>query len=196
MERRCPDNKLIGLGILRGWKWFVNTRGWANVVRSQVDCVYGLVYEISPSDEEKLDKYECVHEGIYTRETVEIELQSTDKEVVGCSIYIDDNMKEDWEAGDDYIYRMNMGINDAKAIGLPEWYIEDYMRRFIPVPKEKAAEPEEEAKPEEGAEREEAKHDEKAEHEKPEHEKPEHDEEPKHDEEALHHAATDVKPEL
>ena len=70
MNRRCPDNKLVGLGSLRGWKWIIDTRGYANVVRSPEDLVYGLVYELSPTDEAKLDGVEST----YAKYTLDIKL--------------------------------------------------------------------------------------------------------------------------
>ena len=135
MARRCPESKFIGLGRLRGWKWFINTRRYANVVRSPKDLVYGLVYEISTSDEVSLDRSEGVPRD-YTKETMEIELQlagNGEKSVVRCLVYIDERRVEEGEPWEEYVHRMNMGINDATARGLPRWYVDKYMRRFIPA---------------------------------------------------------------
>jgi len=135
MARRCPESKFVGLGILRGWKWFINTRRYANVIRSPEDLVYGLVYEMSPSDEASLDRSEGVPRA-YTKETMEIELQLADggeKSVVKCLVYIDERRVEEGEPWEEYVHRMNMGINDATARGLPRWYVDKYMRRSIPA---------------------------------------------------------------
>ena len=135
MARRCPESKFLGLGILRGWKWFINNRRYANVVRSPDDLVYGLVYEISPSDEASLDRSEGVPEA-YTKESMGIELQSADngrKVVAQCLVYIDERRVKQGEPWEEYVHRMNMGINDAVAKGLPEWYVEKYMRGSIPA---------------------------------------------------------------
>ena len=135
MARRCPESKFIGLGILQGWKWFINNRRYANVVRSPQDLVYGLVYEISPSDEASLDRSEGVPRA-YTKESMGIELRLAEngKEVVAqCLVYIDERRVEQGEPWEEYVHRMNMGINDAAAKGLPEWYIEKYMRGSIPA---------------------------------------------------------------
>jgi len=99
MTRRCPKSKFIGLGRLRGWKWFINNRRYANVVRSPKDLVYGLVYEISTSDEVSLDRSEDVPRD-YTKETMEIELQlagNGEKSVVRCLVYIDERRVEEGE---------------------------------------------------------------------------------------------------
>ena len=135
MTRRCPDSKVVGLAILRDWKWIINGRGYANVVESPKDLVYGLVYEISPSDEALLDKFEGVPRA-YTKEVMRIELQAAGgrrKSVVQGLVYVNRKRVEEGEPWEEYIHRMNMGIKDAAERGLPEWYIDKYMRRFIPA---------------------------------------------------------------
>jgi len=135
MVRRCPESKFIGLGVLRGWKWFINNRRYANVVRSPEDLVYGLVYEISPSDEASLDRSEGVPRA-YTKESMGIELRLAEngKEVLAqCLVYVDERRVEQGEPWEEYVHRMNMGISDAAEKGLPEWYIEKYMRGSIPA---------------------------------------------------------------
>ena len=134
MIRRCPESKFVGLGILRGWKWFINSRGYANVIQSPDDLVYGMVYEMSPSDEVSMDRWEVVPQD-YTKEMMEIELQSVvggESSLVQGLVYVDERLREGvaWE---EYIHRLNMGIRDATAKGLPGWYVDKYMRRFIPA---------------------------------------------------------------
>ena len=141
MARRCPENKLVGLGILRGWKWIINSRRYANVVESPEDLVYGLVYEISPSDGASLDRSEGVPRA-YTKDTMEVELQpavSGKESLVQGLVYVDRRRVDEGEPWEEYIYRMNMGIKDAAARGLPGWYIDKYMRKYIPSEGEKEA---------------------------------------------------------
>ena len=134
MNRRCPDNELVGLGILLGQEWIINERGYANVVRSTKDPVYGLVYKISPSDEEKLDKFEGVPES-YTKHIMKIGLQSEngeEKSVEQALVYIDKKRTEEGKPREEYIFRINRGVDDASARGMPKWYIDKYIRKFIP----------------------------------------------------------------
>ena len=42
----------------------------------------------------------------------------------------------------EYIYRMNQGIADAVKMGVPEKYVEEVMRKFIPEPEEEEEEEE------------------------------------------------------
>lgn len=72
MRIRCPASPYTGVARLRGWKWFINARGYANVSQSQAqsasesntddgdDEVWGLVYDLSVEDEKRLD----VNEGV------------------------------------------------------------------------------------------------------------------------------------
>lgn len=34
MAARCPDSRKIGLARLRGYRWIITTRGYANIVES------------------------------------------------------------------------------------------------------------------------------------------------------------------
>ena len=133
MNRRCPDNELVGLGILLGQEWIINERGVANV-RSTRDPLYGLVYKISPSDEKELDKFEGVPR-YYTKHDMNIGLQwESGKEmaVERALVYIDKERTEEGEPREEYIFRINRGVDDASARGMPQWYINNYIRRFIP----------------------------------------------------------------
>jgi gamma-glutamylcyclotransferase len=58
MKERCTDNVKIGIGTLSGYRWIINTRGYANIVKSEGDYVLGMIYEISSNDEKTLDRKE------------------------------------------------------------------------------------------------------------------------------------------
>jgi len=71
MKRRCPSSKLISKGSLSGYRLTFNrfSSGWgggvADVIREPGSKVWGLVFEISDSDLERLDRYE----GCYKEQT-------------------------------------------------------------------------------------------------------------------------------
>ena len=71
MKRRCPSSKLISKGSLSGYRLTFNrfSSGWgggvADVIQEQDSEVWGLVFEISDSDLERLDRYE----GCYKEQT-------------------------------------------------------------------------------------------------------------------------------
>jgi gamma-glutamylcyclotransferase len=126
MQDRCPEHHVIGNGILKGYRWIISTRGYANIVKSTLDEVHGIVYEISESDERSLDHYEGVQSGAYRKEIMIVEVDSQSRE---CLVYVDPVEKEG-RPKQEYIDRINKGISDSK---LPSEYIDRYLRKFIPV---------------------------------------------------------------
>jgi hypothetical protein len=51
---------------------------------------------------------------------------------VDALIYISDHFLKESPPKEEYIYRMNMAIADAVKEGVPEEYMEKYLRPFIP----------------------------------------------------------------
>lgn len=47
-------------------------------------------------------------------------------------VYIDRNRTTDDKPKDEYIYRMNRGIEDGLKAGIPKDYVDQAMRKFIP----------------------------------------------------------------
>jgi gamma-glutamylcyclotransferase len=165
MEQRCPHSEFQGVARLNDYKWLINERGYANVVQiphhkadsslsSHVqsipapkvyeDEVWGLVYTLQPTDEERLD----LNEGVpfaYTKETLECDFWPVDDEdesgpanvtarprKVDMLVYINRFQVEPSKPKEEYVYRMNMGIKDAIKEGVPRKYVEKVMRKFIP----------------------------------------------------------------
>ena len=126
MKDRCPDHKVVGKGILKGYRWIISTRGYANIVKSETDEVHGVVYEISASDENSLDSYEGVNERSYRKEMITVEIDGQNK---SCLVYIDP-VEQEGKPKQEYIERMNRGIFDAE---LSLEYIKRYVRKFIPA---------------------------------------------------------------
>ena len=114
-------------------RWIINDRGYANIIPSPGDIVYGLVYELTPSDESSLDKYES---STYEKLHIPVDLVPKDDAVrrrsVESLIYVDVERKKESKPVEEYIYRMNMGIRDALKEGIPASYINKYLRSFIP----------------------------------------------------------------
>ncbi|KAJ6525694.1 Butirosin biosynthesis, BtrG-like protein [Mycena capillaripes] len=136
MDARCPENKFIGTARLPDWRWIINTRGYANVVPSQGDEVWALVYELSPADEEKLDGYEGVPRD-YVKQTLPVEFYGKNgrdgKRMVDALVYVDVERMTDGPPKKEYIYRMNCAITDALKEGMFKAYIEKYLRPCIPA---------------------------------------------------------------
>jgi len=49
----------------------------------------------------------------------------------GMLAYVDRKRVVESEAKEEYVYRMNRGIGDAVAMGVPRGYVGGVMRRFI-----------------------------------------------------------------
>ena len=104
--------------------------------------MYGLVYELTSSDEDGLDRNEG-YPFAYTKEIFSIDFwESKDRKAVDVSfpgtkkdvlVYIDRKRVVDDLPRREYIYRMNMGIKDAvDEAGVPFAYVHKIIRPFIP----------------------------------------------------------------
>lgn len=126
IKNRCPDHKMIGRGVLKGYRWIISKREYANIIGSSNDYVEGIIYEISSRDEERLDINEGVKTGLYRKEYLNIE---KDTETVKCLVYVDPTVEEGC-AKSEYVNRINNGLIDANLS--PE-YVMRYIRKYIPV---------------------------------------------------------------
>jgi gamma-glutamylcyclotransferase len=164
MSLRCPTAKYLGVARLNNYTWIINDRGYANVVESNSTTspdttiienqhVYGLVYSLSQSDEEKLDKNEGVPIA-YTKELLscafwsagdasaplshhkKVDTSETPRCTRDMLVYIDRKRMTPDEPRKEYIYRMNQGIVDAVKLGVPQTYVDGVMRKYIPGEKD------------------------------------------------------------
>jgi len=125
MKKRCPQSSKIGHARLPGYRWIITTRGYDNVVASKEHEVEGLLFEISQSDEDSLDRFEDVFPGPFRK--VMLPVLHEGKEVTAL-VYVDINTVEG-APKEEYIQRINKGLEDAK---LSEDYVTRYVRPFIP----------------------------------------------------------------
>ncbi|RWA14900.1 hypothetical protein EKO27_g142 [Xylaria grammica] len=175
MRHRCPRSTPVGLAHLPDWTWIINKRGYANIVPNNHDRpsqtpsidgkgdgaraksdhgppwgVYGLVYQLHPDDESKLDRYEGVGFA-YERQILEVAWVTTDalpeagpkqpshgkgttrpkSEKINALTYVDSARVTPSTPKEEYIGRMNVGIEEAK---LPAAYVNDVIRPYIPAP--------------------------------------------------------------
>ena len=93
MKRRCPSSKLISKGSLSGYRLTFNrfSSGWgggvADVIQEQGSEVWGLVFEISDSDLERLDRYEgCYKEQTSLYERWKAVIDTPDGQV--CDVWV------------------------------------------------------------------------------------------------------------
>lgn len=155
MRQRCPYSTAVGLGKLSGWRWIINERGYANIVK-QVDeegkgegeeesHVYGMMYLLPTEDEERLDGYEGVP-WAYEKVVLEASWVSSsssgdEKEEdnngggeeltpVKVLAYVDRKRTAEGRPRGEYVGRMERGIEDAVGNwGMKGGYA-DELRRF------------------------------------------------------------------
>jgi len=99
------------------------------------DIIYGFMYELTAKDVHSLNGYEGNH---YERQTIPVQLVNKknkhSKRALESLIYVDVENKSESQPKREYIHRMNMGIADALQEGIPNDYIDKYLRIFIPLP--------------------------------------------------------------
>jgi gamma-glutamylcyclotransferase (GGCT)/AIG2-like uncharacterized protein YtfP len=124
MNKRCPNNRIYGYGILKKYRWIVNERGYANIIDSEEDEVHGVVYEISKSDERRLDSYEGVDKGFYEKQYKKVLVNNS---LIECLVYVDP-IKKVGLPSEEYKIRIKRGIIDSK---LDSEYVYKYLSNFI-----------------------------------------------------------------
>ncbi|KAK1217423.1 hypothetical protein PQX77_019963 [Marasmius sp. AFHP31] len=162
MKRRCPESRFIGVAKLEKWygnsspglvaavltistnhrRWIISTRGYANVIPSQEDYVYGFVYELNATDESVLDGYEGVPVS-YTKHTLSAELtkgadghekyayNKDGKTHIDIMVYVNTTDIQNGKIKDEYIFRMNQAMQDGLREGIPKDYLDKYLVPFI-----------------------------------------------------------------
>ncbi|MGE3550769.1 MAG: gamma-glutamylcyclotransferase family protein [Geobacter sp.] len=133
MRLRCPDARCLGTGRLDGFRWLITSRGYASMVRSAGDSVFGTVYLLSEADERSLDRYEGVADGCYRKELVTVWLP---EQLLSCLTYLDP-VQTPGQPKAEYIQRINSGLADAQ---LPEDYLARSIRPFVPDRSERPGE--------------------------------------------------------
>lgn len=124
MNKRCQDNLRLGEGKLQGYRWIITTRGYANIVKSPDDEVWGVIYQISEADESELDIYEGIKKKLYIKQYLKI---LSDGRTLNCLTYVDPVTNEGIPTSK-YASIINEGISDSN---LPEEYVTKYLKPKI-----------------------------------------------------------------
>lgn len=113
---------------------------------SDAPGVYGVLYRLPPDDEEELDICEGVPTA-YEKAMLNVELVKRSatwgssavneytqfrQKQLPTLVYVDYHRVEAARPKDEYVGRMNNGIDEARRDwGSPEWYVDQVMRPFI-----------------------------------------------------------------
>ena len=132
MKRRCPESLAVGIALLRDYLLtfprFYEEWEWGGVA-SVEPCVgakgvWGVVYAISDEDLKKLDEFEHIEQGHYTRGLVKVEMKDgIEKEAI--TYFAIANIEV--PIGPSKLY-MRTIIKGADTHGLPAEYIEELRR--------------------------------------------------------------------
>jgi gamma-glutamylcyclotransferase len=119
-------------------KWIISSRHFANVIQSENDrdMVYGMVYKLTAEDERKLDVSEGVARGNYVKYDLPVVVNAGQpgEATLLALVYVDVKHQNHSSPHTEYIQRINLGVEDAINVGVPENYIAKYIRPFIPTP--------------------------------------------------------------
>lgn len=80
MASRCPNSRVFAKGILRGYRWQINQRGVANIVRckrseEQQPAVEGILFTVSSSDIRALDRSEGISKQFYDKALLLVDVE-------------------------------------------------------------------------------------------------------------------------
>jgi len=73
MACRCPEAVFLSTARLPRYRFLINARGVATIVRDPKSDVYGVIWSITPDDERNLDRCEGVAKGLYCKHEIEVE---------------------------------------------------------------------------------------------------------------------------
>ncbi|GAM41113.1 hypothetical protein TCE0_041r13990 [Talaromyces pinophilus] len=110
MAERCPGSTFIGKATLRGYRWQINQRHVANIVKvaedfsgipaEQVDVVEGLVFSITDKDRRILDRKEGIKLGVYERVELNVLLERHPHFADNKTAYVRDRLHDQSDAID------------------------------------------------------------------------------------------------
>ena len=119
MAYRCPGAVCSGPATLTGYRFIINQRGYATIHPDASSETPGLLWQITPADEAKLDRYEGYFNGLYDKcfRTV---WDTDGREVSAALVYIDHRNQCIGVPREGYLERILAG---GRKHGLPEPYL-------------------------------------------------------------------------
>lgn len=124
MSERCPGAIPIGSARLDGYKFALDRKGYATVVKSTGNHVWGFLWDISEDHKQNLDNAEGIHTDAYRDSYILVEQDTIQTEAL---IYI--SLREPNEGNRAPEYE-DMVIQGAMQRGLPDCYIQELRTCF------------------------------------------------------------------
>jgi len=140
MRGECPHARLVGVGKLKGWKWVINSKKYANIVEtsdgwssSSDEVVYGLVWSLTPHDFKRLGRSER-HRSKRKKEKISIRLKkrhhSSYKKKKVYVWYDAKHESSGHRAHSSYRHRMRKALKSARHQGVPKKYIKKVEKKL------------------------------------------------------------------
>lgn len=79
MRANCPSAKPLGVAILENHRFIIAACGYASVQSRTGSTVHGVMWQVTPRDEDALDRYESIATGLYDRATLPVRMQGSRK---------------------------------------------------------------------------------------------------------------------
>lgn len=119
MSERCPEARFLGRALLWGWRFRITRHGYATVVPEPGSVVHGVLWELTLTDEARLDAYEGIAEGLYSK------LNLATEKVAGRMITAMVYTMNDEEPGEPMPGYLEDVIAAAKGHGFPVEYLQE-----------------------------------------------------------------------
>ena len=121
MQKLCPKALLLDRARLEGYRFLINTRGFATLKKDPKGIVHGVVWQVTGDHENLLNEYEGVAEGLYRKETLEV-LRSEGGLKIQALIYMADEILVGVPEKE-YLENVLFGARSAGPNGLPKEYL-------------------------------------------------------------------------
>lgn len=123
MRKRCPDARFVSSATLSGWRFLINSEGWATIAPAPEDVVFGCLWILSEADERRLDTYENVEGGLYEKMIV-----SPGPKEDRAMTYVAAN-RQPGSPNPGYLEKI---IDALETLGAPAGYVRSIATRFQP----------------------------------------------------------------
>lgn len=89
MATRCPSSKLVAKATLNAYCFIINEQGVASIIDKEGSKVEGLLWDLSPSDVDRLDRHEGLQAELYQKRWVQVSLENGKE--VSAFVYVATN---------------------------------------------------------------------------------------------------------
>jgi hypothetical protein len=133
MLQRAPHSPMAGTGWLHGWRLTFGGEdiGWegalATLVEDVASSVFVVLYDVTPADEQNMDRWEGSELGLHKKIRCRINRESSDTttEPVLAWLYVVDA----WEGGLPSARYLGVMSDAAEVAGAPADYVHDIRTR-------------------------------------------------------------------